>query len=166
MGKPSILGRTAAMLLLAVAMCAATLMSTSPASAEDPPGNNGVVKLDGKPFDDYVKNEPHVGCVFALDFWNYDLGDYYASIRFVVIPPTGENVTVKRGRTFIGGDEAGGGTDLDGSKTFNLSSVLQDFMAHDQQGYHIKVIVNAPGSIGDDRKIKVFWVEGCEDIYS
>jgi hypothetical protein len=38
-------------------------------------------------------------------------------------------------------------------------------MAHPQQGYHIKVVVNAPGSIGDDRKMKVFWVEECGPSY-
>ncbi len=144
----------------------AWLLPASSASAEDPPGNNGVIKLDGLAFDDHVNNEPHVGCVFQLDFYNYDMGDHYAAIRFVVIPPTGDNVVIRRARTFIGGDAAGGGTDLDGSKTFNLSSALQAYMAHPQQGYHLKVIVNAPGSIGDDRKHKVFWVEACEGVNS
>jgi hypothetical protein len=144
----------------------ALALPSTTATAADPPGNNGVVKLDGIPFDDHVNNEPHVGCIFQLDFYNYDLGDYYAAIRFVVIPPTGDNIVVKRSRTFIGGDAAGGGTDLDGSKTFNLTTALQDFMAHPQQGYHIKVVVNAPGSIGDDRKHKVFWVEDCDVVNS
>ena len=106
------------------------------------------------------------GVCFQLDFYNYDLGDYFAAIRFIVIPPTGDNIVIRRARQFIGGDPAGGGTDLDGAKTFNLAAALQAFMAHPEQGYHIKVVVNAPGSIGDDRKHKVFWVEDCEDIES
>ena len=34
-------------------------------------------------------------------------------------------------------------------------------MAHPQQGYHVKLKVYAPGSIGKDTKYKVFWVTGC-----
>ena len=32
---------------------------------------------------------------------------------------------------------------------------------HPIQGYHVKLTVNAPGSIGADTKYKVFWVTGC-----
>jgi hypothetical protein len=165
MTGPSVLRRSWAIILAAVAAMAGLLVSTTSASAEDPPGNNGTIKLDDIPFDDHPNNEPHVGCVFELDFYGYDEGDYTARTRFVVIPPTGDNIVIRRGRTFIGGDPAGGGTDLDGSATYNLSNALQSFMAHPEQGYHIKVIVNAPGSIGDDRKMKVFWVEECGPSY-
>jgi hypothetical protein len=48
--------------LLAVASLA------SPAWAQDPPGNNGTVKIDDVPFDDLPNNEPHVGCTFQVDF--------------------------------------------------------------------------------------------------
>ena len=34
-------------------------------------------------------------------------------------------------------------------------------MLHPEQGYHVKLKVNAPGSIGKDTKFKVFWVVGC-----
>jgi hypothetical protein len=165
MTGPSVLRRSWAIILAAVAAMAGLLVSTTSASAEDPPGNNGTIKLDDIPFDDHPNNEPHVGCVFELDFYGYDEGDLTAKIRFVVIPPTGDNVVIRRGREFIGEDPAGGGTDLDGSATFNLANALESFMYHPEQGYHIKVVVNAPGSIGDDRKIKVFWVEGCEPSY-
>ncbi len=153
-------------LCLASAAAVSVGLVAGPASADDPPGNNGVIKLDGIEFDNHVNNEPHVGCVFQLDFYNYDQGDHYAAIRFVVIPPTGDNVVIRRARQFIGEDAASGGTDLDASRTFNLSSALRSYMAHPQQGYHLKVVVNAPGSIGDDRKQKVFWVEACEDVNS
>jgi hypothetical protein len=166
MARPSIVWRSRLIVLAALVGLAAFFVPSGSAVAEDPPGNNGVIKLDDRPFDDHVNNEPHVGCIFQLDFYNYDMGDFYAAIKFVVIPPTGDNVTIRRSRVFIGEDAAGGGTDLDAAKTFNLSSSLQQFMEHPQQGYHIKVIVNAPGSIGDDRKHKVFWVEACEDVSS
>ncbi len=153
-------------LVALVASCSMLVWPVSLASAEDPPGNNGTIKIDGIPFDDHPDNEPHPGCIFQLDFYGYDMGDYYARVRFVVIPPTGDNIVVRRGSVFIGGDPAGGGTDLDGSKTFNLSTALRSFMAHPQQGYHIKVVINAPGSIGDDRKMKVFWVTECGEPYN
>jgi len=164
MGLSHVRRRLAA--LFAITSLAALALPATSALAVDPAGNNGTIKVDGIAFDDHPDNEPHVGCVFQLDFYGYDQGDYYAAMRFIVIPPTGDNVTIRKGRTFIGEDPAGGGTDLDGSKTFDLSSGLQAFMAHPQQGYHIKVVVNAPGSIGDDRKSKVFWVESCEVVTS
>ncbi len=48
-----------------------------------------------------------------------------------------------------------------GPGTYNLEDSLQFFMAHVNQGYHIKLKVNAPHSIGKDTKYKVFWVTGC-----
>ena len=33
---------------------------------------------------------------------------------------------------------------------------------HPQQGYHVKLTIHTPGSIGADTKHKVFWVEPCE----
>jgi len=144
---------------------AALLLPASLANAADPPGNNGTIKIDGVPLDDHPDNEPHPGCIFELDFYGYDMGDYYARVKFTVIPPTGDNIVIRRGKVFIGGDAAGGGTDLDGSKRFNLSTALDSFMAHPQQGYHVKVTVYAPGSIGDDRKHKVFWVTDCGEPY-
>ena len=41
----------------------------------NPPGNNGTIKIDDVPFDDHPNNEPHVGCVFQVDFYGYDEGD-------------------------------------------------------------------------------------------
>jgi hypothetical protein len=56
-----------------------------------------------------------------------------------------------------GGSEAG----LDASATYDLASALKSYMAHPQQGYHIKLKVNAPYSIGADKKHKAFWVSEC-----
>jgi hypothetical protein len=125
------------------------------------PGNNGTVKIDGVPFDDAPNNEPHPGCNFQVDFYGYDQGDFNANVRFYAIPPTGKNILLLSDKVFIGEDPAGGGTDLDGSGTYNLSDELKSFMAHPQQGYHIKLHVNAPFSIGADKKFKAFWVQEC-----
>src|SRR4029453_11982527 len=47
-----------------------------------PPGNNGTVKIDGVAFDDHPNNEPHVGCIFQVDFYGYDEGDLFADVTF------------------------------------------------------------------------------------
>ena len=136
------------------------LVSASAAVA-DPPGNNGTVKIDSVVFDDHPDNEPHVGCVFQVDFYGYDLGDLTADVTFEAHPPTG-NAVLLTDVVAIGEDAAGGGTDLDASVTYDLSTALAAFEPHEDQGYHVKLTVNAEGSIGSDTKHKVFWVSGCE----
>jgi hypothetical protein len=128
----------------------------------DPPGNNGTVKIDGVPFDTHPDNEPHVGCRFQIDFYGYDQGNLQADVTFQVQPPTGGFVTILTDTVGIGEDPAGGGTDLDRQKTYDLTSVLASYAQHPQQGWHVKLTVNAEGSIGADVKHKVFWVTGCE----
>jgi hypothetical protein len=148
-----------------LAAVGALLLPATGALAADPPGNNGTVKIDGVPFDTYPNNEPHVGCVFQVDFYGYDEGDLTASVRFTVKPPTGNAILLDADRVFIGEDAAGGGTDLDAQRTYDLSALLEPYMAHPQQGYHIKLRVKAPGSIGADTKYKTFWVESCDVGY-
>jgi hypothetical protein len=126
-----------------------------------PPGNNGTVKIDDIPFDAYPDNEPHVGCIFQVDFYGFDKGDLVATVTFFAHPPTGKKILLLTDRVFIGEDPAGGGTDLDASATYNLSTLLQPFMRHPGQGYHVKLKVNAPGSIGKDTKYKTFWIQRC-----
>ncbi len=142
-------------------------LAVAPASAfarpANPPGNNGTVKIDARPFDDAPNNEPHVGCNFQVDFYGFDKGNYNAMVTFSVQPPTGHGTVLLTDSVFIGGDAAGGGTDLDASKTYRLMPLLRNkYVPHPQQGYHIKLKVNAPGSIGADTKFKVFWVQPCE----
>jgi hypothetical protein len=96
-----------------------------------------------------------------VDFYGFDEGDLTARVKFTVKPPTGKAIVLATDNVFIGEDPAGGGTDHDASATYDLSSALQMFMAHPQQGYHVKLKVNAPGSIGADTKYKTFWVTGC-----
>ncbi len=130
----------------------------------NPPGNNGTVKIDGTEFDDHPDNEPHVGCVFQVDFYGFDEGELFSDVTFEVQPPTGME-TVLEDNVFIGEDDnSGGGSEagLDASETYDLSTVLQGFEPHPQQGWHVKLTLNSDGSQGADVKHKVFWVSDCE----
>jgi hypothetical protein len=130
----------------------------------DPPGNNGTIKIDGVDFDDHPNNEPHVGCVFQVDFYGFDAGDppesLTATVTFRGIQPTGGGVLLTD-EVVIGEDAAGGGTDLDAAVTYDLTDELAGVTPHPQQGWHVRLTVNAEGSQGADTKHKVFWVEGC-----
>jgi hypothetical protein len=131
----------------------------------NPPGNNGTVKIDGVEFDTHPDNEPHVGCVFQVDFYGFDEGDLDADVTFDVWPPTGGMVTILEDTVFIGEDDnSGGGSEagLDAEATYDLTALLAEFEPHPQQGWHVKLTVNAEGSQGADVKYKTFWVTGCE----
>jgi hypothetical protein len=136
------------------------------AGAQNPPGNNGTVKIDGVEFDTHPDNEPHVGCVFQVDFYGFDEGELFADVTFDVWPPTGGMVTILEDTDlFIGEDDnSGGGSEagLDAEATYDLTDLLADFEPHPQQGWHVKLTVNAEGSQGADLKHKTFWVTGCE----
>jgi LPXTG-motif cell wall-anchored protein len=144
------------------ALCLAT---AAPAGAThdqaDPPGNNGTVKIDGIAFDDHPNNEPHVGCVFQVDFYGFDQGDLDATVTFTLVPPTATDDDIIVDDVPIGEDAAGGGTDLDASATYDLSDALDGVEPHDQQGFHVRLTVHADGSQGADTKFKEFWIEGC-----
>lgn len=146
-----------------VALAACLGLALASPAAADPPGNNGTVKIDGVAFDTHPDNEPHVGCRFQVDFYGFDMGDLNATVTFEGQAPTGKDTPLLWDSVFIGGDAAGGGTDLDAEVTYNLASVIGQLGApHPIQGYHVKLTVNAEGSIGADTKHKVFWVTGCQ----
>src|SRR5215213_4022045 len=132
------------------------------ATAVNPPGNNGTIKVDRDPFDDAPDNEPHVGCDFQIDFYGYDEGDLNAEVTFEAHPPTGAPVVLLTDTVFIGEDDnSGGGSEagLDASETYTLDFTGID--PHPQQGFHLKLTINADGSQGADKKHKVFWVQDC-----
>jgi hypothetical protein len=151
--------------ILFVGIVVGVLMMGSTA-ALGAPGNNGTVKIDGVPFDQHPNNEPHVGCGFEVDFYGYDQGVGMATATFALHPPTGTSFLVTES-VDIGGDPAGGGTDLDAELFVDLSDEIAASGAspHPNQGFHVKLTVHAPGSIGSDVKHKVFWVEGCGGGY-
>jgi hypothetical protein len=147
-----------AVFLTAMVTFLAGLASAGP----NPPGNNGTVKLDDTPFDDAPDNEPHVGCVFQVDFYGYDEGDLNAEVTFEAHPPTGPVQVLLTDTVFIGEDDnSGGGSEagLDASETYTLD--FTGIQPHPNQGFHVKLTVNAEGSQGADVKHKVFWVTGC-----
>jgi LPXTG-motif cell wall-anchored protein len=147
---------------------AACLVATIPGQAgagPNPPGNNGTVKIDGVEFDDHPNNEPHVGCIFQVDWYGFDEGDLNSQVTFQAWPPTGSGEVLLEDTVFIGEDDnSGGGSEagLDASRTYDLTDALQAFTPHPEQGWHVKLTIHADGSQGADTKHKVFWVSGCE----
>ena len=128
----------------------------------NPPGNNGTIKIDDVAFDNHPNNEPHVGCIFQVDFYGYDEGNLNATVTFRAHPPTGSGEVLLTDTVFIGEDDnSGGGSEagLDASETYTLD--LSGFTPHPQQGFHVKLTINADGSQGADKKHKVFWVQDC-----
>jgi hypothetical protein len=137
-------------------------LSGNAGAGPNPPGNNGTVKIDGEEFDTHPDNEPHVGCVFQVDFYGYDEGDPHADVTFDVWPPAGGMVTILEDTVFIGQDDnSGGGSEagLDAEATYDLAALLE---RPPQQGWDVKLTVHADGSQGADVKHKTFWVSGCE----
>jgi hypothetical protein len=154
---------SAALALVAIAALLLSLVAVVRPALADPPGNNGTVKIDGVEFDNAPDNEPHVGCTFQVDFYGFDAGDLNADVTFEAQPPTGTAVLLTD-TVAIGEDSnAGGGSEagLDASVTYDLSDALATFTPHPQQGFHVKLTINADGSQGADTKHKVFWVTGC-----
>ena len=156
------------LVVVALSLAGAAMLLAGPgtaAAAPNPPGNNGTIKLDDTTFDDHPNNEPHVGCVFQVDFYGYDEGDLDATVTFEAHPPTlraGEDQVLLTDTVFIGEDDnSGGGSEagLDASATYTLD--LSGITPHPTQGFHVKLTINAEGSQGADVKHKVFWVTGC-----
>ncbi len=154
--------RSIRMALAALTGVALSVGGFASAAHADPQGNNGTVKIDAEAFDTAPDNQPHVGCRFQVDFYGFDQGDLNADVEFALHPPTGTDVVLLTDKVFIGEDAAGGGTDLDAEKTYDLSSALESITPHPQQGFHVKLTVHADGSQGADTKYKVFWVQRCE----
>ena len=149
--------------LAGVAVPVALILGSTANAAPNPPGNNGTVKIDREVFDDAPNNEPHVGCTFQVDFYGYDEGNLNADVTFESHPPTGSRQVLLTDTVFIGEDDnSGGGSEagLDASQTYTLD--FTGIQPHPQQGFHVKLTVNAQGSQGADVKYKVFWVDGCD----
>ncbi len=130
----------------------------------NPSGNNGFIKVNEEELPDSIpNNDPHVSCKVNVEFYNYDKNPAYrADVSFALQSPTtknGQTITVTGDTNpFIGEDAAGGGNDLDAVRTYQLAFTGP---AHEKQGYHVKLTINADGSRGADVKHKVFWVKPC-----
>ncbi len=79
-------------------------ISGGASAGPNPPGNNGTVKVDAEAFDDHPDNEPHVGCIFQIDFYGYDAGELFADVKFEMQSPTGPTVVLLTDKVFIGED--------------------------------------------------------------
>ncbi len=128
----------------------------------NPPGNNGTVKIAG-PGDEvgHPSNNPHPGCTFYVEWFGFDEGsDVVSTVTFASQAPTSDVVLggTSPAQVFVDGDPAGGGTDLDGRQAYTLTFQGEP---HPKQGYHVKLTVATPHSLGNDTKSKVFWVEPC-----
>jgi hypothetical protein len=153
--------------MVAMAMIVAAVLAPGAAlAASNPPGNNGTVKIDARPFDAAPDNEPHVGCTFQVDFYGFDQGDLEAQVTFEAQAPTlrsdQDDQVLLTDSVFIGEDDnAGGGSEagLDAKRTYRLD--LSGITPHPEQGVHVKLTVDAEGSQGAETKHKVFWVTGC-----
>ncbi|HJQ44199.1 MAG TPA: hypothetical protein VJ831_14010 [Jatrophihabitantaceae bacterium] len=154
--------------LAMVATLAIGVAVAAPAGAVaggDPPGNNGTVKIDGRPFDDAPDNEPHPGCVFQVDFYGFDAGNLDADVTFEAVAPTDGDVLLTDTVPIGEDSHAGGGSEagLDASRTYDLTSALADIQPQRNQGWHVRLTVHADGSQGADVKHKVFWVDDCTE---
>jgi hypothetical protein len=128
----------------------------------NPAGNNGTVKIQEESATDEIPdNDPHVGCLFKIEFRGFDEGDLQATWQLSAHAPSGSG-EIDRGTVAIGEDGAGGAPDLDGVVHIDMSTYdLSSLEEHPQQGYHVRLDVNAEGSQGADTKHKTFWVRGC-----
>ena len=154
----------AGLLMLVVALTSGTTSGAAPDQA-DPGGNNGTIKIDDLDLpDEDPGNEPKVDCVFQIDFFNFDEGVGNAEVTFELQAPTleGRTLMVTGGDLTpdIGDDPAGGGTDIDAQETFTLAFTGEP---QPNQGFKVKVTIEAPGSQGNDTKSKVFFVTPCEE---
>ena len=150
-GALTLLSGAAALVAAPAASADETIVAAVPKA--DPPGNNGTIKIEGTDIQSGPPdNNPHQGCSFVVEFYNYDKGDLNATVLFEDQAPTadgGLKVTSGNLNPFIGGDAAGGGNDLDAKETYTLSFTGQP---QPQQGYHVKITIHAQGSIGNDTK--------------
>lgn len=143
--------------IMAVPLLIGVVALAAPAFADKHTGQ-GIIEVDGREFDTDPGNEPHVGCVFQVDFKNYDEGDTYADVRFELQPPTDEPDNTMRVKgdvePFIGEDGAGGQDDIDAQERYVLSFSGPPA----KQGYHVKLTINAEGTTRADKRYKVYYV--------
>jgi len=133
----------------------------------DPAGNNGTVKIAALgDLDTIPNNTPHPGCSFQVEWYGFDEGeDVISTVTFAAHAPTADVVIggTSPSEVFVGGDPASGAgteTGLDGRQVYDLTF---DGEPHPKQGYHVKLTVSTPHSLGNDTKTKVFWVAPCEE---
>lgn len=143
-----------------------TTATSAPAATADPAGNNGTVKIaELGDLDRIPNNTPHPGCSYEVQWYGFDGGsDVVSTVSFTPQAPTSGATIGVDGPIHVpvGGDPASGAgtaTGLDAVATYQLAF---SGAAPAHQGYHVRLTVATPHSLGNDTKTKVFWVEPCE----
>lgn len=125
-------------------------------------GNRGHIQLssDGEAFP--PNNEPHLPCVFYVNFYDFREGTEEAEVIFTAQPPSGGPGTPlgdysPRTVTLDAQDEPG--VTLNASQEYDLTDAVAGLERHPQQGYHIKLtVVTTPEDVSADEKHHVFWI--------
>jgi hypothetical protein len=164
--------------VLAVILGLVLVGPISPANAgeNNPPGNNGTIKVDDDSLpdcgngdsddncDNGVGNDPHLNCQFYIEWYNFD-ANTTSQVSFAMQdnPQSSLHLTSNGNLNVqLDGDDASGASEngLDAKELYSLSF---DGPAPQPQGFHVKVTVHTTGSQGNDTKSKVYWVDGCQD---
>ncbi len=145
----------------AVALAGCLALGGFAAPAAFAQGNDGTVKVDevdlaAPP----PANDPHVDCIFDIEFFSFDDG-LEAEVTFEGQSPTGHGTVLINKDPVALEETTGGGNDLVGQKEYDLSSLVGQLGdPHDNQGFHIKLTVEVPKGTHSTAfsKYKVFWV--------
>jgi hypothetical protein len=126
-------------------------------------GNDGTVKVDEADLAaPPPANDPHVDCIFDIEFFSFDDG-LEATVIFEGQSPTGQGVSLLTDTVPLA-ETTGGGNELVGQKEYDLSSLVGLLgEPQENQGFHIKLTVEVPSGTHSTAfsKHKVFWVEDC-----
>jgi hypothetical protein len=131
---------------------------TPAASSAEPGGNNGTVKVDGGALNGN-SNEPHVGCTFLVEWFDFDPGAS-STVTFSMQSPTDTPTTAGASTSMSFGPytlDAGG----NGNHSFDISDLVKNFTSRPNQGFHVKLDIETTWSNGSDSKHKTFWVTSC-----
>lgn len=132
-------------------------------AADQPPGNNGTVKIDEYSMDPGQDDDPHVSCDFSVSFYAYDGGPQTATITVTPVAPTAGGHSYSASTSWNVGNRTSG-SQFDRNVTVtgsDLASALAGVTPQAQQGYHLRLEVEVTGSQGSDDKYKVFWLQPC-----
>jgi len=135
------------------------------AAQGDPAGNNGTVKIAGLgELDGISNNTPHPGCTFQVEWYGFDGGqDVVSTVTFEMQAPTADATLAVDGpaQVLVGEDAASGAGTPTGLDAVQAYALTFEGEPHPHQGYHVRLTVATPRSLGNDTKTKVFWVEPC-----
>jgi hypothetical protein len=153
---------------LALAGSAAAGAQSTSAGGDQPPGNNGTIKIHRTDTDqtDHA-NEPHVGCEFNVEFFGFDGYANSSEMSFSLWSPTQPDEPVLYTRHVdLTVDNRVNGAEWDHEETFTAAQIIGTNAVEPQaqQGYHVKLTVETDDAApqGATVKHKVFWMQPCE----